>query len=109
MCIRIIRCQHDNIYTKKIENNILEGMTYRFYILLSFDFIFDFNNKQKKCYGFKLCLICFETIFRQINMSFPQKYYSPSFLYVMDDFTLRLLKNIYKKRFCIHVVCPVAG
>jgi len=33
--------------TKKIENNILGGMTYRFYISLLFDFGFDFQNKQK--------------------------------------------------------------
>jgi len=53
--------------TKKIENNILEGMTYRFYILLLFDFAFDFQNKQKKTLYFKLCLNRFETVFREID------------------------------------------
>jgi len=30
-----------------MENNIFEGMTYRFYILLLIEFVFDFQNKQK--------------------------------------------------------------
>jgi len=30
-----------------IEDNIFEGMTYRFYNLFHFDFVFDFQNKQK--------------------------------------------------------------
>jgi len=34
---------------KKIDNNIFEGMTYQYYISLLFDFVFDFQNKQKKC------------------------------------------------------------
>jgi len=33
--------------TKKKDNNIFEGMKYRFYILLLFDFVFDFQKKQK--------------------------------------------------------------
>jgi len=35
--------------TKKTENNVFEGMTCRFYILLLFDFVYkvDFQNKQK--------------------------------------------------------------
>jgi len=33
--------------TKKIENNIFQRMTYRFYILLLIDFVFDSRNKQK--------------------------------------------------------------
>jgi len=32
---------------KKIENNIFEGMTNRFYILILFDFVLKFKNKQK--------------------------------------------------------------
>jgi len=32
--------------TKKMDNNIFEGMTYRFYILLLFDFVFDIKNIQ---------------------------------------------------------------
>ena len=32
------------LITKKVENNIFEGMAYRFYILL----LFDFQNEQKK-------------------------------------------------------------
>ena len=35
-----------SLITKIINNNIFEGMTYRFYILLLFDFVFDFQNKQ---------------------------------------------------------------
>jgi len=62
--------------TKNIENNILEGITYRFYILLLFDIVFDFQNKQKNVVN----LNCFETIFREIDMSLPQKYNSLSFL-----------------------------
>jgi len=33
--------------TKNIENNIFEGITYQYYILLLFDFVIDFQNKQK--------------------------------------------------------------
>jgi len=66
--------------TKKVKNNNFEGMTYWFYILLLFDFIFNLQHKQKKCCKFKWCLNSFETILRPINMSFSRKYYSLSFL-----------------------------
>jgi len=39
-----------SLITKKIENNIFDGMTYRLCILLLFDFVFDFQNKQKMLY-----------------------------------------------------------
>jgi len=32
---------------KIIENNILGGITYRYYISLLFDFVFNFQSKQK--------------------------------------------------------------
>jgi len=36
--------------SKKIKNNIFEGITYRFYILFLFLFVFDFQNKPKNVY-----------------------------------------------------------
>jgi len=33
--------------TKKIENNVFEGITYRYHILVLFNFVFYFQNKQK--------------------------------------------------------------
>jgi len=35
-----------SLITNKIRNNILEGMTYQFYTLFLFDFVFKFQNKQ---------------------------------------------------------------
>jgi len=36
-------------------------------------------------------------------MSFPQKYYSISY-FIIDDFTLRLLKNIEKMILCQYIL-----
>jgi len=36
-----------SLITKEIANNMFERMTYRFYILFLFDFVLDFQNKQK--------------------------------------------------------------
>jgi len=69
-------------------------MTYRFYILLLFFFLYLTFKINKKC-TFKLCIIyCFEIIFRQIDILF-------SIFFVMGDFTLgdhlkpRTMINIY--------------
>jgi len=74
--------------TKIKENNIFEYITYRSNILLLVYFVFDFQNKKKTT--FKWCLNCFETIFRQIDMLYPQKYYSLSF-YLLLIFKLLII------------------
>ena len=71
--------------TKKPSSNILKILLFSKYCvgcflslthavsilyLLLFDFVFDFQNKQKHVVN----LNCLEKIFRQIDMSFPQKY-----------------------------------
>jgi len=38
---------HKRLNNKKIENNIKEEITYGFHILLLFDFVIDFQIKQK--------------------------------------------------------------
>lgn len=53
-------------------DNIFEGLTYRFYILLLNDFIFDFQNK-KKIYKLKLCLNCFGIIIQTNRYIIPTK------------------------------------
>jgi len=62
-----LRVKLPNI-TKIIEDDNFEDMPYRFYILLLFGFVFDYQNKKKIYCTFKLCLNCFKIIFRQIDI-----------------------------------------
>lgn len=82
-------------------------MTKWFYILLLFHFVFEFKNKNNFC-QFKCCLICFESIFKQFDMLYlPSKKLCP-IVFVMENFILRLLKNIKKKKKMILRKCVLS-
>jgi len=69
-------------------------MTYRFYILLLFDFVFDFQNKQIHFVRLNYVL----TVLRKyLDESIYDSLKNIIFhLFLIGDFTLRLLKNIEK-------------
>jgi len=46
MFLSILRVKSPIVKKDKNKNNIFEGMTYQYYILLLFDSEFDFQNKQ---------------------------------------------------------------
>jgi len=72
-------------------------MTYQFYILLLFDFVLDFQNKQKNVVHLNYVKIVLrQYLDKSICHSLKNIILFKLFFFVMGDFTLRLFKNIEK-------------